>query len=157
MVEKRDVDKRCRIGRRIPDGRYQVLYSLRQRGLHARSWRKGDKRASHRSFLLESESRQTEWVRVLEVCARTSVRRLTKALVVHSRQWWGCIARPYSRSISAVNQWRLDEQLRHFFAELSSYIAGTSSSLIIPSGTDLDIRHCRDTSKHASISPGARL
>ena len=42
-------------------------------------------------------------------------------------------------AISAVNQWRLDEKLRHFIAELSLSITGTSSPLISPSGTAPDI------------------
>src|SRR5688572_27807790 len=106
-------------------------------------------------FFLKTDSRQTEWRRGLS-SLRSDVglppERRADCPEPPSR---GGIARPYSRPISAVNQWRLAEQLRHFLAKLSRCISGTSLPPPSPSGTTPDILRCPENSKHDSISPEA--
>jgi hypothetical protein len=64
--------------------------------------------------------------------------------------------RAVSLSISAVNQWRFNGQLRHFPAELRACIAGTSSPLNTPSDKSPDVVRGPENSKHPIISRAAK-
>jgi hypothetical protein len=96
---------------------------------------------------------------------RASLRSLRSEVSSPSEQGADCpepprlggIAQADSRSISAVNQWRLEDQIRHFLAELSACIADTSSPLISPSGKAPDVVRNPENSKHSTISPAAKL